>query len=112
MKYIKVNLKPLSVNDAWQGKRFKTPKYKQYEKNCLLMLPSLKVSNNRLKISIEYGFSNKMSDVDNPTKLILDILQKKYGFNDNKIYELHLIKKIVEKGNEYFSFFIEELLHN
>jgi len=109
MKYIKINLKPLSVNDAWQGKRFKTPKYTKFEKECLLLLPALKVPINRLKISIEYGFSNKMSDVDNPTKCILDILQKRYGFNDNMIYELNLKKKIVEKGKEYFSFLIETL---
>jgi len=109
MKYTKINLKPLSVNEAWQGKRFKTLKYKHFEKNCLLMLPVSKIYENRLKISIEYGFSNVMSDIDNPTKMILDILQKRYGFNDNKIYELNLTKKIVEKGSEYFSFLISYL---
>jgi Holliday junction resolvase RusA-like endonuclease len=109
MKYIKINLKPLSVNDAWQGKRFKTTEYKAFERDSLLMMPNLHIPENKLKISIEYGFSNKMSDVDNPTKCILDILQKRYGFNDNMIYELNLKKNIVEKGKEYFSFLIETL---
>jgi len=27
----KINIKPLSVNDAWKGKRYKTEKYKNYE---------------------------------------------------------------------------------
>lgn len=32
---------------------------------------------------------------------LVDILQKKYGFNDRDIYELHIKKTIVPKGNEY-----------
>ena len=31
-----VNIKPLSVNQAWAGRRFKTPKYKAFEKEMLL----------------------------------------------------------------------------
>ena len=106
---IKINIVPLSVNKAWQGKRFKTPDYKRYERDCLLMLPNRHISENKLKISIEYGFSNKLSDLDNPTKCVLDILQKRYGFNDNQVYELTLNKIIVDKGKEYFSFLIEDL---
>jgi hypothetical protein len=29
-------------------------------------------------------------------------MQKKYGFNDNEIYELHIKKCIVPKSKEYF----------
>lgn len=53
--------------------------------------------------------NNTLSDIDNPTKLILDILQKRYGFNDKMIYELNLKKEIVKKGKEYFSFCIEKI---
>jgi hypothetical protein len=28
------HIKPLSVNKAWQGKRFKSPEYKSYENKC------------------------------------------------------------------------------
>ena len=34
----KIDIKPLSVNDAWQGKRFKTREYTGYEKEMLLKL--------------------------------------------------------------------------
>ena len=28
-KIVRIEMKPLSVNEAWQGKRYKTEKYKQ-----------------------------------------------------------------------------------
>ena len=108
MKYTKINLKPISVNNAWQGKRFKTKEYIDYEKSCILMLPDLDIPKGELEISIIYGFSNNQSDIDNPTKLVLDILQKRYGFNDKMIYELRLRKEIVKKGEEYFEFKISK----
>lgn len=106
MNPVKINIKPLTVNQAWKGKRYKTKKYSIFEKECLLSLPNIKISNNYLSIILEYGFSNKLSDIDNPTKMILDILQKRYNFNDNKIYQLLIKKVIVPKGKEYFSFII------
>jgi len=41
------------------------------------------------------------SDIDNPTKLVLDILQKQYGVNDRDIVHLVLHKKKVAKGKEF-----------
>jgi Holliday junction resolvase RusA-like endonuclease len=110
MRYTKINLKPLSVNKAWQGKRYKTNEYLKFERNCLQLLPVLNIGSEKLCITIEYGFSNTLSDIDNPTKMILDILQKRYNFNDNQIYKLVLYKNIVKKENEYFAFFIENYL--
>lgn len=98
---IKLNIKPMSVNEAWQGKRFKTKKYNQYQKDCLMLLPSFKIPSPPYKVTLIYGFSNKLSDIDNPTKQILDILQKKYNFNDKDIYEMILKKEIVAKGSEF-----------
>ncbi len=106
---IKVDIKPLSVNEAWQGKRFKTPKYKQYEHDLLFLLPKLKIKGGKLALSIIFGFSSKGSDIDNPAKLFMDILQKKYNFNDSAIYELHIKKEIVKKGMESIQFKIIEL---
>jgi len=97
---INLQIKPLSVNLAWQGKRFKTPAYKRYERDVLLMLPKAEITNFD-KLKITYGFSNKASDIDNPTKMILDILQKKYGINDRDIEYLVLQKVIVKKGQEF-----------
>lgn len=106
-KRVVCHVKPLSVNEVWQGKRFKTKKYTEYEKALFLLLPSIEVPKGKLSISIHYGFSNSMSDIDNPCKPFLDILQKKYSFNDNMIYELIQTKEIVKKGSEFICFSIE-----
>jgi len=73
----KINIKPLSVNECWQGKRFKTKEYKQYEKDLLLMLPKIGICKAPFKITIEFAFSSTLADIDNPLKPFLDILQKK-----------------------------------
>ena len=107
---IHLNIKPLSVNQAWQGKRFKTPLYKAFEREMILTMPKgLKVPKTHLKVSINYGFSSKLSDIDNPTKLVLDILCKKYGFDDRQIYELNQKKEIVKKGKEFIKIVITEI---
>lgn len=97
---ILLNIKPLSVNKAWCGKRFKTPEYHAYEKLMRSMLPKCKISN-FTQLKITYGFSNMASDIDNPTKLVLDILQKQYGVNDRDIIYLVLHKIKVKKGEEF-----------
>ena len=111
MIQFKINRKPLSVNEAWQGKRFKTKAYKDYEKEMLLLLPPKKIPTDKmLRVEMFFGFSNSLSDLDNPVKLLLDICQKKYGFNDKAIFELNVRKCLVKKGEEFFSIGIFELL--
>jgi len=106
---IKILVKPMSVNEAWKGKRFKSVAYMKYQKRVSMLLPHLILNATNLKVSLEFGFSNKASDIDNPTKQVLDILSKKYHFDDREIYEMNLKKVIVKKGEEYFSFKIESL---
>lgn len=104
---MRIDIKPLSVNQAWQGKRFKTPTYKRYERDVLTLLKPLSIPDGDLHIRLNYGFSNMQSDVDNPTKLIVDIFQKKYGFNDSRVTKLTLSKEKVKKGSEFIEFEIE-----
>ncbi len=104
-----LHFKPLSVNEAWQGKRYKTAKYKKYEVAMLYSLPHDKIPEGKLRIDITYGFSNVNSDIDNPTKMFLDILQKRYNFNDSRIYELNLKKEIVKKGDEFIKYDIKHI---
>lgn len=105
---IQVNIKPLSVNDAWQGRRFKTKKYKMYEKELFYLLPPQQIKSDRLRIILVFGFSNVNSDIDNPIKQTMDIMQKKYCFNDRNVYELIVKKEVVKKGQEYIKFKIED----
>lgn len=107
---IELNIKPLSVNDCWQGKRYKTEAYKNYEKSCLALLPKKKINPKaKLEVTYIFYFSNNSSDVGNPEKPLSDILQKKYFFDDKNIYKLTLIKKIVKKGQEKIEIKIKEI---
>lgn len=99
-----INVKPLTVNQCWQGKRFKTPEYKAFEFQCAVALPKIVVPPGKLKIMFEFGVSNVMSDYDNLIKPFQDILQKKYWFNDANIWQAEIIKVKVAKGQEYIKF--------
>ena len=101
---MRIDIKPLSVNDAWKGRRFKTKKYKAYEKAVLLMLPKFEVPEGNLFLDLEFGLSSRAADIDNPIKCFIDCLQKEYDFDDNRIYELRVKKVIVKKGSEYINF--------
>lgn len=106
----RVDIKPLSVNKAWQGKRFKSKEYSAYEKEVLLKLDDHDLSNVKepIELSIVVGFSNMASDVDNVVKPFLDILQKKYGFNDKYVFRLIVEKLLVIKGAEFIEFYIKK----
>lgn len=107
MHKIEKKIKLLSVNQAWQGRRFKTKKYDAYQKTLLYTLP-----NQQLQIIKSYyiififNFSNKLSDWDNPIKPLQDILQKKYGFNDRDVHIALVFKNIVPKKDEGFIVYI------
>ena len=104
----RINIKPLSVNQAWKGRRFKTDAYKNYEKAVLLSLPKLEVPEGSINIDLVFGLSSKNADIDNPVKCFIDCLQKKYGFNDRNIYYMTIQKFDVAKGDEYIDFSIEK----
>jgi Holliday junction resolvase RusA-like endonuclease len=111
-KIMKIKIKPLSVNLVWKGQRFKTKEYKKYEMEMFYLLPKLEVPNGRLELNIIFGFSSKGSDIDNCCKPLMDILSKKYEFNDNLIYKLKVEKVDVAKGEEYIDINIAEYVLN
>lgn len=106
---ILVAIKPLSVNAAWQGRRFKSPAYKAYEKELMYRLPPMKLPLPPYRFNFEFGFSNMQGDWDNPCKCLQDIMAKKYGFNDRDIHEATVRKVKVAKGGEYFRVTVESL---
>ena len=110
VEFMRVNIKPLSVNQAWKGKRYKTNNYVRYERDLLLLLPKIEVPTSKLSLNIVVGFSSVASDIDNFLKCFIDVLQKKYDFNDKMIYMLSVEKTIVKKGCEYIDFNISSVL--
>jgi len=89
-----VEVKPLSVNALFRGRRFKTNNYKEYEKELLYLLPKEKKITGNIAITLEFYLKNySRTDVDNLAKGILDILKKaEYIEDDRKVTELHLYK--------------------
>jgi Holliday junction resolvase RusA-like endonuclease len=101
---IKINIKPLSINKAFQGKRFKTKEYDKYIENVLEQLPKISYTKDNVTLIIEFGYSSKLSDLDNCLKPFIDCLTKKYGIDDRYINKIIATKEIVKKGNEYIKF--------
>jgi Holliday junction resolvase RusA-like endonuclease len=104
-----INIKALSVNQCYRGRRFRTDKYKAYERELMYKLKPIKMPVGKLKVSIVFGFSSKLSDIDNGVKNFVDILQKRYKFNDRNIYEMTLKKVDVKKGEEFIEYEIQAL---
>ena len=108
----RVNLKPLSMNEAFMGRKRKTAAYRDYEIKVPKELPDLELpERGPLGLRLRAGLSNRAADLDNVVKPFLDILQANYGFNDNRIYFIEMTKVKVEKGEEYIAFELDALEH-
>ena len=100
----KIDIKPLSLNEAYRGRRFTTPSLKSYKQYLNYLLPKLTIPVGKLGINCVFGVSSKNSDGDNLIKCFQDCLSTKYGFNDNMIYQWQIKKTNVKKGKEYIEF--------
>ncbi len=103
----RVNIKPLSLNHAYFGRRFATLELKEYKKALFYLLPRKIAIDGKLSLSIRFGMSSKGSDIDNCVKCFMDALSEKYGFNDNRIYKLQVEKVDVKKGQEFIEWDIK-----
>lgn len=108
---MKLNIKPLSVNCAFKGRRFKTKDYDNFIKAMLFILPnSVKIDSKAyLKLEVTFGYSSRASDIDNALKTFIDCLVKKYKFDDRNIYEMSVKKEIVAKGKEFIEWSFDYL---
>lgn len=100
----RIHIKPLSVNRAYKGRRFRTDEYNIYDSNIRALLLDAELPEGPLEIHYYWGFSSNQCDADNPVKLVQDSLQKRYGFNDSRVFRVTAEKEIVNKGEEYIAF--------
>jgi Holliday junction resolvase RusA-like endonuclease len=101
----KVNVNPLSSNEAWHGRRSKTDAYRKYENYLLSVLPpKIDLPMPPYEIRLTLGLSDSRSDWDNPIKSFQDVLQKKYGFNDKLIKRAVVEVEATPKNGEYIIF--------
>lgn len=104
-----INIKPLSLNSAYRGRRFTTPELKAYKEAIYYLLPARKIPSGKLSVTYEFGVSSKNADGDNLIKCFQDSLAEKYEFNDKQIYQWNVTKTDVKRGEEFIKFKIEEL---
>ena len=106
-----IQIKPLSVNQAYRGRRFKTNDYKKYEVDMFEALSEdIGISDKgQLVLILEVRYSSRQSDIDNCIKPFLDILQKRFGFNDNRVFFLAITKEIVPKGEEGIGYMLADM---
>lgn len=100
------DFKPLSVNEAWQGRRFKTPKYRQFTQDIEYSLLSQKneimpVSGNLEVICNWYLINNKKTDVDNLLKPLLDSLVENEIIKDDRFIQKLIVTKHKSKTNHF-----------
>lgn len=101
---ILLGIKPISVNEAYKGRRFSTSKLLKFKKDIFKILPKIDVPEGKLEVKYVFGVSSKGSDGDNLVKAFQDCLSEAYRFNDNKIYKWNFEKVDVKKGEEFIEF--------
>lgn len=102
-----VDIKPLSVNNAWQGKRFKTKAYHDFERELLWLLPkNIKAIDGKVEVHFRFFMKNhKLSDWDNPIKPLQDVLVKSGIITDDRNIYLGIGQKIASE-RDYFEVMI------
>lgn len=107
---IKLDIKPISINEAYTGRRRRTEKYNVFKRQISFLLPKLDLPKPPYLIHFEFGFSSLASDGDNCIKAAQDCIAEKYGFNDKLIKRWIVDVEQVPKGSEYIKFKIETLV--
>ncbi len=106
---VHLDLKPLSVNAAYRGRRFATKDLTEYKKALGYLLPRMTVPEGKLAVYYTFGVS-AATDGDNLIKAFQDAIAEQYGFNDKRIYEWHIKKVEAKKGKEFIEFDISTAL--
>lgn len=91
---VKLNIKPISVNAAFQGRRFKTVECMRYEDELWYALPQKAMVMGEVEIWFEiYLVNYARTDISNLIKVTEDILVKKgYIEDDRKVKVMHISK--------------------
>ena len=85
-------------------KTIKTSDYTKYQNEIRDEIMDVKwpFEKSEVVFIVVAGLSNRGADLDNCIKPLLDTFQNIFEeFNDNKVYEIHMTKDIVQKGKEY-----------
>lgn len=105
MKWLE--LRPVSTNRLYVGRRFLSKAAKQFKEQChrqlLLLSEPVLVPRGPLELHFVFGLHRDM-DVSNCVKLVEDCIADFYGFNDKRVQGCSLRKVKVARGEEFISF--------
>lgn len=104
-----LDIKPLSVNEGYTGRRWKTERHRAWQKSVLFLLPKFQLPEPPYELYIRFAFSSELSDFDNSTKFFVDCLSVKYRFNDKLIRRAVIETEIVAKGKEFIQWELKTL---
>lgn len=94
--YVKV--KPISINKAFQGRRFKTSECKEFEEELSYLLPKARLIKGEVEIRLTFFLKNyKRTDISNLVKILEDILVKKGFIEDDRKVKRMTLEKIQYK---------------
>ena len=97
-----IEIRPLSNNAMWQGRRFKTPNYKAYENEVLWALKSVKrrVSGN-YRMWVDFHLTHaSTTDISNLIKPLEDIFVKAGLVDDDRFCTEMFISKTKSDVNK------------
>lgn len=103
MKNLVIQAKPLSVNEAFQGRRFKTRAYIDYEKELAVLIPKHLCTSIEGKLEVHYRFflkNHALTDLDNMLKPLNDTLVKLGVIKDDRYIYRKLVEKIPATENK------------
>ena len=106
---MKIDIKPLSINKAFQGRRFKTRDCKDFETEVLFLLKNYKKRHEGW-VWINYGWhikNFKLSDEANFIKVFQDCLVKAGIIEDDRFIKGHTSEKF-QSEEEYITFKIRQ----
>lgn len=93
-------LKPISINAAWQGRRFRTEAYKQFKKDfCRLIRKTEAVEGVDLEVALRIGLEKKSyarSDIDNFLKPICDAIVEAGIIKDDRYIKKLTVEKYLD----------------
>lgn len=91
---ITLNIKPLSVNEAWQGRRYSTGAKTAYEATMRLLLPNRAIPGPYYRIEYDFHLVRfATTDWDNLCKVLQDCIVKRGIITDDR----HIIEARVRK---------------
>lgn len=94
----KVDIKPISINACWQGRRFKTKSYAAWREESLWLVKEKKIKKVKGRCEVQLTFhcskNFKRADIDNMIKPALDSLVDSGVIEDDRFIERLVVDKV------------------